>query len=134
MSEENVEMVRSFIAEIWGRQGNPSDFASRVHPQVEILTSGDFPEQAVLRGLPGFERWTTRWSELFDDYDLQPERFWEAGDRVVVDLHERGTAARSGIPIDDHYAHIWTFRNGLVVQVQVFRSYSEALEAAGLSE
>jgi ketosteroid isomerase-like protein len=105
-----------------------------VHPQIEIVTSTDFPEQAVLRGLPGFEEWTRRWSELFEDYDLQPERFWEAGERVVVALHERGIAGRSGIAFDDHYAHVWTFLSGVVVRVQVFRNQEEALEAAGLRE
>jgi ketosteroid isomerase-like protein len=132
MSEENVEIVETLITEIWGKKTGPPDLASWVHPQVEIITSEDFPEQAVLHGLPGFERWTRRWSELFVNYDLQPERFWEADDRVVVALHERGTAARSGIPIDDHYAHVWTFLDGLVVRVEVFRNQKEALEAAEL--
>ncbi len=134
MSEENVEAVERLITEIWGKETGPPDLASRVHPQVEIITSEDFPEQAVLHGLPGFERWTRRWSEVFLNYDLQPERFWEADDRVVVALHERGTAARSGIPFDDHYAHLWTFLDGLVVRVEVFRNQEDALEAAGLSE
>jgi ketosteroid isomerase-like protein len=134
MSQENVEIVGRLITEIWGGATDPPDLASRVHPQVEIVTSPDFPEQAVLRGLPGFEQWTRRWSGLFEGYDLQAERFWEAGDRVVVALHERGIAARSGIPFDDHYAHVWTFLNGLVVRVQVFRNQEEALEAAGLRE
>jgi ketosteroid isomerase-like protein len=134
MSQENVEVVRELITEIWGQETGSPDLASRVHPQVEVVTSSDFPEQALLFGLAGFERWTRRWSELFEGYDLQPERFWEEGDQVVVALHERGTAARSGIPIDDHYAHVWTFLNGLVVRVQVFRNQEEALEAAGLRE
>jgi ketosteroid isomerase-like protein len=134
MSQENVEIVRRLITEIWGGKTGQPDLASRVHPQIEIITSTDFPEQAVLRGQPGFEEWTRRWSELFEDYDLQPERFWEAGERVVVALHERGIAARSGIPFDDHYAHVWTFLSGLVVRVQVFRNQEDALEAAGMAE
>ena len=134
MSQENVEIVRRLITEIWGGKTGQPDLATRVHPQIEIVTSTDFPEQAVLRGLPGFEEWTRRWSELFEDYDLQPERFWEAGERVVVALHERGKWGRSGIPFDDHYAHVWTFLSGVVVRVQVFRNQEEALEAAGLRE
>jgi ketosteroid isomerase-like protein len=133
MSQENVEVVRELIAEIWGQESGSTDFASRVHPEVEIVTSSDFPEQVPLVGLAGFAHWTKRWSELFEGYEIQPERFWEKGDQVVVALHERGTAARSGIPIDDHYAHVWTFLNGLVVRVRVFRNQAEALEAAGLS-
>jgi ketosteroid isomerase-like protein len=134
MSKENVEIVETLIMEIWGKKTGPPDLASRVHPRVEIITTEDFPEQAVLQGLPGFERWTKRWSELFVNYDLQPERFWEADDRVVVALHERGTATRSGIPIDDHYAQVWTFLDELVVRVEVFRNQEDALEAAGLRE
>jgi ketosteroid isomerase-like protein len=133
MSQENVEIVRQLIADIWA-QPDPPDLSGRVHPQVEIVTSPDFPEQTVLSGFAAFERWTRRWSEMFRDYDLQPERFWDQGDAVVVALHERATAGRSGIPIDDHYAHVWTFREGVVTRVQVFRSADQALEAAGLRE
>src|SRR3954471_20777098 len=104
MSQENVEIVRRLITETWGEETGPPDLASRVHPQVEIVTSPDFQEEAVLRGLPGFEQWRRRLSYMFKGSDLQQERFWEAGDRVVVALHERGIAARSGIPFDDHYA------------------------------
>ena len=133
MSQENVEIVRGLYAEIWGG-GGPPDLASRVDGQVEVIPFPDFPEQTVLFGLAGFERWTKRWSGMFADYDLQPERFWEEGDLVVAALHERATGARSGVPVDQHYAHVWTLRQGLVVRVQVFRSRDEALEAAGLSE
>jgi ketosteroid isomerase-like protein len=134
MSEENLEIVETLITETWGKKTGSPDLASRVHPQVEIITSEDFPEQAVLHGLPGFERWTRRWSEMFVNYELQPERYWEADNQVVVALHERGTAVRSGISFEDHYAHVWTFLDGLVVRVEVFRNQEEALEAAGLSE
>lgn len=134
MSQENVEIVRSLIAEIWGARERPVDLESRVHPAVEVVSTEGFPEERFLHGLAGFERWTQRWSETFEDYDLQPERFWEAGDEVVVALRERGTAALSRIPVDDRYAHVWSFRDGLVVRVRVFPDQRQALEAAGLRE
>jgi uncharacterized protein len=133
MSQENVELVRALYAEIWGGD-RPPDFTSRVDPQVEIVAWPNFPDDGVLSGRAGFELWTKRWSGVFEHYDLQPERFWEGGEFVVAALHERARAGRSGIPIDEHYAHLWTIRDGRVVRVQVFRTPEEALEAAGLRE
>jgi ketosteroid isomerase-like protein len=134
MSEENVQIVRALIAEIWSDPDEPLDLTGRVHPRVEVVSQEGFPEQRFLFGLSGFERWTTRWSETFEDYDLQPEHFWHRGDEVVVALRERGRARRSGIQLEERYLQVWTLRGGLVVRVRVFTSRDEALEAAGLRE
>jgi ketosteroid isomerase-like protein len=131
--DRNVEIVRALYEEIWGSAG-PPDLESRVHPEVEILAWPNFPGETVLSGFDGFDLWTKRWSGVFEDYDLQPEQLWESGDFVVAWLHERATAGRSGIPIDEHYAHVWMLRDGLVVRVQVFSTKEEALAAAGLEE
>ena len=132
VSQENVEAVRALIEDIWGGPETP-DLTGRVDPEVEVIASWDFPGPTQLFGLMGFERWTKRWSGMFDDYDLQPVRFWEQGDRVVVALHERATGTLSRVPVEQHYAHVWTFADGVVVKVQVFRSEDEALEAVGLA-
>jgi ketosteroid isomerase-like protein len=78
--------------------------------------------------------WVTRWPALVEGYDVEPERFWESGPVIVVAVRERGAAGRSGVPIDDRFAHAWTLRDGLVVRIQVFDSPEQALEAAGLEE
>ncbi|MET0810172.1 MAG: nuclear transport factor 2 family protein [Thermoleophilaceae bacterium] len=131
MSQENVEIVRRFYAQDEARM---RDCAPWLHPDLEIIPSADFPEQAVLHGFEGFMQWVTRWPGMVEGYELTPERFWARGPLVVVALRERGAAGRSGVPIDNRYGNIWTLLDGLVVRIQVFSSLQEALEAAGLQE
>ena len=63
-----------------------------------------------------------------------PRVFGTPGDQVVVALHDRVRLAPGGAQIEDHFAHLWTIRDGIVVRIQVFESSAEALEAAGLRE
>jgi ketosteroid isomerase-like protein len=67
---------------------------------------------------------------------MEPERFFEADDRVVVFLVARGRGKGSGAEVEVRPAHVWTIRSGKAVRVQVFpyANRAEALEAVGLSE
>jgi uncharacterized protein len=132
MSHENVEIVRGLLAAI--AEERFDDVVPSLHPELEIVPSTEFPESEVLRGSAGFRLWESRWPEMFEEYEFTPTDFWDAGDQVVVALHERGRSERGGTSIDAHFAHVWTIRDGAVVRIQVFDASAEALEAAGLRE
>jgi len=38
------------------------------------------------------------------------------------------------MPVDDHIAHLWTFREGKAVRLVIYEEPSEALKAVGLEE
>jgi ketosteroid isomerase-like protein len=132
MSQENVEIVRRLLTAIEERR--PDDVLPHLHSELEIVPSSEFPESEILRGPAGFMRFMTRWPEIFECYEFTHEQFWDAGDQVVVVLHERARVPRSGSALDDRFAHIWTLRDGVVSRIQVFKDLAEALEGAGLSE
>jgi ketosteroid isomerase-like protein len=131
MSEANVEIVRGLVPV---KDRRPEEFVPHLHPEVEIIPAANFPDSEVFRGHAGFERWKTRWPSTFERHEIEPTRFWDAGDQVVVELHERVLVAGSSTFIERRFAHIWTFREGTVVSIQIFNDPAEALEAAGLSE
>jgi hypothetical protein len=93
-----------------------------------------YRDSEIFRGHAGFERWKTRWPSTFDKHEIEPTRFWDAGDQVVVELQERALVAGSSTFVERRFAHIWTFREGAVISIQIFNDPAEALEAAGLSE
>jgi ketosteroid isomerase-like protein len=67
---------------------------------------------------------------MFSDYEFTHDRFWDAGEQVVVALHERARATRGGgIALDDRFAHVWTLRDGLVRMIQIFDDEARALDA-----
>jgi ketosteroid isomerase-like protein len=62
------------------------------------------------------------------------EHFHAAGDVMVVTVRESGVGKDSAVAVDQVYPHVWTFRDGIAVRVQMFYDRKEALEAVGLRE
>ena len=54
--------------------------------------------------------------------EFVPENFVAAGDLVVATGRERGRVPATGKGYSAHWAHVFTFRDGLVVR---FREYSD---------
>jgi ketosteroid isomerase-like protein len=133
MSQENVELVRVLLTAI--QEKRPDDVLPHLHSALEIVPSPTFPETETLSGSAGFMRFMSRWPEMFSDYEFTHERFWDAGEQVVVALHERARATRGGgITLDDRFAHVWTLKDGLVRRIQIFDDEAKALAAVGLNE
>ena len=133
MSQDNVELVRRLLTAI--QEKRPDDVLPHLHSAFEIVPSPTFPETEILRGPAGFMRFMSRWPEMFSDYEFAHDQFWDAGERVVVALHEQARSGRgSGTTLDDHFAHVWTLQGGLVSKIQVFDDQANALDAVGLSE
>ena len=134
MSRENVELVReAFEKFLAGR----SDFGVELlDPEVEWDASETpAPDtSAVYRGVDGVQRYWREWLAAWDTIQFEYELV-DAGDRVValVDQRMRGRSTGIEVPLGK-YAHVFTFRNGLIVRWRAYRNQAEALEAVGLSE
>ena len=66
-------------------------------------------------------------------FRVEPERYIDAGDDVVVIGTARGTAA-SGVTVQWRQGYIWTIRTGRAVVFRWFNDPAEALEAVGLAD
>jgi ketosteroid isomerase-like protein len=73
-------------------------------------------------------------SETWREWHFEPERFLDAGDRVVVFARIVGKGGASGLPFELETTHVWTIRSGRATSMHAYRDRSEALEAAGLRE
>ena len=95
----------------------------------------DYPEgQPVFRGRDGFDEMTAMLAGAWSKWRLEPERFLDAGDRVVVFARIIAEGGTSGVPIEVETAHVWTIRGARATSMHAYRDRSQALEAAGLSE
>jgi ketosteroid isomerase-like protein len=72
--------------------------------------------------------------EAWGEWRLVPERFLDAGDRVVVFARVVGKGGASGAPFELETTHVWTILGGRATSAHAYRDRSEALEAAGLRE
>jgi ketosteroid isomerase-like protein len=71
----------------------------------------------------------------FDRFQAVPDDFIEApGDRVLVLARHGGTGRGSGVRVDAPVAHVFTLRDGKVIEWRAYLDRAEALEAVGLSE
>jgi hypothetical protein len=89
---------------------------------------------AVYRGVEGVQRYWREWLAAWETVQFEYELV-DAGDRVVALVDQRMRGRSTGIEVSlGKYAHLYTFRNGLIVHWKAYRSQSDALEAAGLRE
>jgi ketosteroid isomerase-like protein len=70
---------------------------------------------------------------VYPDFRVEPERFVDAGDDVVVIGTARGTTA-SGVETQWRQGYVWTVREGTAIRLRWFNDPAEALEAVGLSK
>jgi hypothetical protein len=131
MSEENVEIVRQVIAAYSGTGEIRDDL---IDPAIEVWESPELPGELAGKGRDALIRAQDTVSGSFDDWSIDPERFFDLGERILVFVAFRGKGRGSGIPADGQLAYLFTLRDRKVVEWGLFGDRTKALEAAGLRE
>ncbi len=67
-------------------------------------------------------------------YEATLKELIDAGDEVVVVIHETVHARDSDAPIERDLIQVMTVREGKALKMRVYETRKEALEAAGLTE
>jgi ketosteroid isomerase-like protein len=125
VSEENVDIVRS-IYRLWNESRSARDL---IDPELEYVN----PSYAVESGTVHSRGTLGRIREVYPDFRVEPERFVDAGENVVVIGIARGTTA-SGAVAQWRQGYVWTIRDGKAVRFSWFNQPGEALKAVGLEE
>ena len=140
MSQENVEVVRG-VYSLFGdpdafRRGEQDDvFLDYFAANYELIPPPIYPDAASsYRGLEGTHEWQRLMDQVWVDWRLHAQRFFDAGDQVAVFVRTSGTARQSGAPVEISVAHVFTLLDGRITRLEVFLDRHEALEAVGLSE
>jgi ketosteroid isomerase-like protein len=139
MSQENVEIAQRLFREFQaglerddpGSWFDPKLVADEYEWVVPTLLDG----RSVWCGRAGFVEFMRTWTEQFDDWRIEVERWIDAGDdRVVALTRQTATGKGSGVPVELNLGQVWKFEGGRVIRVRAYLSQTEALEAAGLRE
>jgi ketosteroid isomerase-like protein len=134
MSQENVELVRGMFERIGSHGENPAALYEVLDD--EVIWDGtalDLPGFGVGRGHQGVREWWDRWLDTWEQWEYRPERFVDAGDRVVVVVRQRVRGKGSGVQVDQGHAQVWTIRDGRAIRIDLHPTTQLALEAVGLS-
>jgi len=125
MSQENVDLVRT-IYDLWSRGESARHL---IDSELEYVN----PSYAVESGTHHARSALGRVREVYPDFRVEPERFADAGDDVVVIGVARGTSA-SGLEAQWRQGYVWTVRDGRAIAFRWFNDPAEALAAVGLAE
>jgi ketosteroid isomerase-like protein len=132
MSARNVEIVKA-MNEAYMRGDFPASLEALDPNIVWQGTKGGLDEHMVYRGLEevinGFADNLMTWERL----DLDYQQYFDAGDHVVVFVHEVARGLESGVEVETDTAVVFKLVDGRVVHARGYMDRSEALEAAGLA-
>jgi ketosteroid isomerase-like protein len=136
VSQENVEIVREVmdlmdLAEKGERVPGLIDLFA---PDVEVDMSRRKFNPDTYHGHEGLRRLGREVREVWDGFWIIPERFIDAGERVVVIERRQGVGRKSGVEVKDRSAVIWTVQDGRVTRMETDLDPEEALKAVGLEE
>jgi ketosteroid isomerase-like protein len=131
---ENVEIARDAFRRF--REGDPT-WVDRVDPNIgwdfsayplaDVPSRGRGRDKLIDQVLDTyFSGWVDYEGEIIETVD--------AGDDIVVILHETVRMRDSDIELERDVAHIWTVREGKWIFWRILPDRSAALQAAGLSE
>lgn len=139
MSQEKVDVVRAVYDRY--RKGDFKASAELLDPHAILVLpkasdwGPETPGSGLYIGREEIAAYTRNsllkpWAE----FTMEAEEIIEAGDSVLVRVHQRGVGRTSGVPAEMGYFTLWSFRGPKVIRIESFRERAEALEAAGLSE
>jgi ketosteroid isomerase-like protein len=132
MSQQNVEIVRAAFEGFL--KGDQEKTAQLIDPEVEFHgTVGGLQEGEIAHGQSEIdETFEAQDLEAWEERRLEPEEYIDAGDVVVVLLHEYRRGRGSGVELEARSAVVVAVRDGRVVRIQGYMDRAAALEAAGL--
>jgi ketosteroid isomerase-like protein len=124
VSGSNVEAIRAVYAR-WA-EGDFSDLEI-FDPDVRTKWADEIPDMRETQGIRGLASATRVWLERFDHFALAADSFHEDGDRVLVLLRALARHHGSDAELEWKTAHLWTMRNGKVVELEGWRDQEQGI-------
>jgi ketosteroid isomerase-like protein len=129
MSRENVEVVRAMYTAFARR--DRATLLTHVDPAMRVYDRSAHPEASVYEGHEGFLRFAESDWDAFEEVTYEPQDFSDKGAYVVVPIKQRGRGKRSALSIEESIVNVWKLRDGKCVELRVYSTIGEALEAVG---
>ena len=130
MSQENVEIVRGVVDHYNASGDLPWD---TIDAEVE-WSVGPPLLAGTYTGHDGVRAFFGQVAEAFDRFQLEADRYVDAGDAVVALGRTRAHGVRSDVTTGQPFALVFGISDGRVVTVTSYPTPEHALEAAGLRE
>jgi ketosteroid isomerase-like protein len=99
----------------------------------DMSTFKGWPEKKRYEGLEGFKEFLSDWTEVWEDWRLEPEEIVPADEnRVVVITRQYGRSKATGIDAEMRFSQVWTLGDdGRYLRSEMYATPEEGLAAAG---
>ena len=115
--------------------GNLERILAFFHPDFEVtIPPAVSAEPDTYRGYDGIRRYLESFRAEMDEIRFLPERFWDAGDDVVVELRVTAKGKSTAIPVELRTGQVWTIADGKATAARVYPDAGAALDAVGLRD
>jgi ketosteroid isomerase-like protein len=101
-------------------------------PEVMVKPAGVLPETEEMHGHDGAIRFLAIQAEPFDSLLIEPREFLETAAGLLVTVRVSGRARHTGIEIELDRTHIFTYRVGKILRMEIYADRADALEAVEL--
>jgi ketosteroid isomerase-like protein len=132
MSRENVEVVRAIYSAFARRDRDAA--VGDLDPSIRVYDRPSHPEASVYEGREGFLRFNEADREAFEEVVYEPQDFLDNGAYVVVPIKQSGRGKSSALRIEEDIVNVWKLRRGKCVELRIFSTLEEALQATRPSE
>jgi uncharacterized protein len=132
VSRENVEIIAAGVRAY--NDGDLDALLAVLDPEAELVPVRSLLEGSSYRGHEGVRRLLAEMGEEWSQFEIHPDAYREAGDRVLLlaHFHMRGRAI--GMEASTPAAWVFECREGMITRMRAYSDQDEALEAVGLRE
>jgi uncharacterized protein len=132
VSRAEIETLRAGY-EAFNR-GEIDSLFNTADPDIEFIPADRAANAGVVRGREAIQQFFEDLFEPFEQVDVEPQKFFESDDRIAVILQARFRPRGSSAIVENRIGHVWTFRDGKALRLEIYPEREKALEAIGMSE
>ncbi len=130
---ENAEWAKATFDAF--AESGPDVVIEDLDPEVEIHTDQDLANAGTLHGVPGYRRWTQRWFDAWEEYELNVQLIEPIGERhVVATCRQVARGKSSGVPVEMETTFMFEVEAGSVVRFHLYSDRLKAIAAARKGE
>jgi ketosteroid isomerase-like protein len=121
----NVDLVReAFDAFMRGEVDRALESAD---PDIICVRAPPIPDPQTYHGIDGVLQMYADWTTDFDDFEMEALDYDEVGDRVFVEVIQRGRGKASGVMVVGRFWFVYTVAEGKITRMDAYLTSEQAL-------
>jgi SnoaL-like domain len=113
----------------------PSAATEFLDPEVEVHSNQTLANAGTFRGIPGYLRWSDRWFDAWEEFEIKVEMIEPVGEHhVVVSCSQSARGISSGIPVEMDAIYMFEMWDARARRFHLYSTREEALAEARRGE